>query len=220
LSIRTGTQLLHQAIRLALGDDSDSPRFIEQFPNVAIDSSRRAFTAASPADGVRRPGVGQHCSRPAPQPFKRARTAGFCRCWLVAAYSYAIVLAVAHLTKTTRATRQQRRRRRRVDAGRSALRLLNREEAIGHLAIAIPDAITARWPEPGQIRVRPTSAVLIRYAQARVADVAGVLGAEYLLTGTLQEIGDNLRVNAAVGSRHGHGFALGGALMTCLMRAF
>jgi len=183
-------------IRLALGDDSDSPRFIETIPKRGYRFIAAVHLPASPADGGATARASDSTVPDLAPPAIQTRPAPLVLpLLLVAASLIAIVLAVAHLTKTTRATRQR--------AAPPPLTLavlpfdvLNREEAIGHLAIAIPDAITARLARAGQIRVRPTSAVLHSDTRKReLADVARVLGAEYLLTGTLQEIGDNLRVN-------------------------
>jgi len=183
-------------IRLALGDDSDSPRFIETIPKRGYRFIAAVHPPASPADGGATARTSDSTVPDLAPPAIQTRPAPrVLPLLLVAASLIAIVLAVAHLTKTTRATRQR--------AAPPPLTLavlpfdvLNREEAIGHLAIAIPDAITARLARAGQIRVRPTSAVLHSDTRKReLADVARVLGAEYLLTGTLQEIGDNLRVN-------------------------
>ena len=183
-------------IRLALGDDSDSPRFIETIPKRGYRFIAAVHPPASPADGGATARTSDSTVPDLAPPAIQTRPAPrVLPLLLVAASLIAIVLAVAHLTKTTRATRQR--------AAPPPLTLavlpfdvLNREEAIGHLAIAIPDAITARLARAGQIRVRPTSAVLHSDTRKReLADVARVLGTEYLLTGTLQEIGDNLRVN-------------------------
>ena len=64
------------------------------------------------------------------------------------------------------------------------------------LAVGVPDAIISRLAGMRQLRLRPTSAVL-RYAD-RDVDVRSVgreLAVDYLLTGTVQDAGDRLRVS-------------------------
>ena len=73
------------------------------------------------------------------------------------------------------------------------------------LAVGIPDAIISRLAGVGQLRLRPTSAIL-RYADRDVdPGVAGrELAVDYLLTGTVQDAGDRLRVSVQlVRSRDG-----------------
>jgi TolB-like protein len=73
------------------------------------------------------------------------------------------------------------------------------------LAVGIPDAIISRLAGVGQLRLRPTSAIL-RYAD-RDVDLGAVgreLAVDYLLTGTVQDAGDRLRISVQlVRSRDG-----------------
>jgi len=66
----------------------------------------------------------------------------------------------------------------------------------GVLAIGIPDAIITKLAGVGQMRLRPTSAILSY--QGRDADpreVGRALAVDYLLTGTVQSAADRLRVS-------------------------
>ena len=165
-------------IRIALGDDSDSPRFIETVPkrgyrfiaDVRVEDGR-----ASAETGKRR------WTRLLP--------------WaLLAATLVAIALSVWHYTKEGRAARPTAATTRATLAV-VPFEVLNRPEDIGYLALGIPDAITARLAGASEIRVRPTGAVMHSDPAARApADLARALDVEYLLTGTLQATGDNLRV--------------------------
>jgi DNA-binding winged helix-turn-helix (wHTH) protein/TolB-like protein/tetratricopeptide (TPR) repeat protein len=183
-------------IRLALGDDSDSPRFIETIPKRGYRFIAAVRLQAGRADGgATAQAPDSSIPRLAAPAIPTRHSLRVLQLLLVAGSVIAIVLAVPYLRKTTRGTRQQAAPAP-VTLAVLPFDVLNRQEDIGHLAIAIPDAITARLARAGQIRVRPTTAVLHSDTRKReLADVARVLVAEYLLTGTLQEIGDNLRVN-------------------------
>lgn len=74
-------------------------------------------------------------------------------------------------------------------------RPLNAADEIGFLGLGIPDAIITRLANIQQIRVRPTHAILRYQNQDVNAQKAGQeLASDYLLTGTLQKVGDSLRV--------------------------
>ena len=64
------------------------------------------------------------------------------------------------------------------------------------VTIGIPDAIITRLASVRQLRVRPTSAIL-RYGEGDAdPQVAGkALAVDYLLTGTVQSVGDRLRLS-------------------------
>jgi DNA-binding winged helix-turn-helix (wHTH) protein/TolB-like protein/tetratricopeptide (TPR) repeat protein len=183
-------------IRLVLGDDSDSPRFIETIPKRGYRFIAAVHLQAGQAGGeamARAPdSTGPGLVAPAIPTRHSPRSL---RWLLVAASVIAIALAFPHLTKRTRETPHEAAPAS-VTLAVLPFDVLNRQEDLGHLAIAIPDAITARLAKAGQIRVRPTSAVLHSDTRkGELADVARRLAAEYLLTGTLQENGENLRVN-------------------------
>jgi len=139
-------------IRLALGDDSDSPRFIETIPKRGYRFIAAVHLQASPTD----PGETTQVSEStvpdlAPPAIRTPRSPRVLQLLVVAASLLAILLAVTHLTKTTRGTRQQAAPTP-VTLAVLPFDVLNRQEDIGHLAIAIPDAITARLARAGQIR--------------------------------------------------------------------
>jgi TolB-like protein/Flp pilus assembly protein TadD len=73
---------------------------------------------------------------------------------------------------------------------------LNAAEEIGFLSTGLPDGIITRLANVRQIRVRPTSAIL-RYENQKVsAQTAGnQLASDYVVTGTVQKVGDRLQVN-------------------------
>ena len=73
---------------------------------------------------------------------------------------------------------------------------LNAMEDVDFLSTGLPDGIITRLANVHQIRVRPTSAIL-RYERQRVsAQTAGrELASDYVVIGTLQKIGDRLKVN-------------------------
>ncbi|HKZ01788.1 MAG TPA: protein kinase, partial [Pyrinomonadaceae bacterium] len=73
---------------------------------------------------------------------------------------------------------------------------LNAADEIGFLGVGIPDAVITRLANIQQIRVRPTSAIL-RYQNQNLnaQQVGQELASDYLVTGTLQKVGDSLRVN-------------------------
>ena len=161
-------------IRLALDDDADRPQFIETVPKRGYRFIAEVRDTAVP--------VAQSSAR-------RWR-------WLLAATAVTAIAAfVIFASKTARDDRG--------DAPAATVTLavlpfevLNRPEEIGYLATAIPDAITARLARAGQIRVRPTAAVLhADLAKRGLAETGRTLAADYLLTGTLQEIGDDMRIN-------------------------
>ncbi len=73
---------------------------------------------------------------------------------------------------------------------------LNAAEETGFLATGLPDAIITRLANVHQIRVRPTSAIL-RYEGQKVSPqaVGRELSCDYVVTGTIQKVGDHLQVN-------------------------
>ncbi|MEP6636695.1 MAG: protein kinase [Acidobacteriota bacterium] len=73
---------------------------------------------------------------------------------------------------------------------------LNAEDEIGFLGTGLPDGIITRLANVHQIRVRPTSSIL-RYEKQRIgAQAAGrELNSDYVVTGTMQKVGDHLEVN-------------------------
>ncbi len=73
---------------------------------------------------------------------------------------------------------------------------LNAAEEIGFLSTGLPDGIITRLANVRQIRVRPTSAIF-RYENQKVsAQTAGrELASDYVVTGTVQKVGDRLQVN-------------------------
>jgi len=73
---------------------------------------------------------------------------------------------------------------------------LNAVEEVGFLSTGLPDGIITRLANVHQIRVRPTSAIL-RYERQRVsAQTAGrELASDYVVIGTLQKVGEHLKVN-------------------------
>ena len=73
---------------------------------------------------------------------------------------------------------------------------LNAAEETGFLTTGLPDAIITRLANVHQIRVRPTSAIL-RYEGQKVSpQTAGrELACDYVVTGTIQKVGDHLQVN-------------------------
>jgi eukaryotic-like serine/threonine-protein kinase len=75
-------------------------------------------------------------------------------------------------------------------------RALNVPEEIGFLSIGLPDAIITRLASARQIRLRPTSAIL-RYEKqdVDVQQVGRTLASAHVVIGTVQKVGDRLRVN-------------------------
>ncbi|MCA1577775.1 MAG: protein kinase [Acidobacteria bacterium] len=72
---------------------------------------------------------------------------------------------------------------------------LNPSEDIGFLTTGLADSIITRLANVHQIRVRPTRAILGYEGKKVSAQLAGrELGCEYVVLGTLQEIGDHLQV--------------------------
>jgi serine/threonine protein kinase/tetratricopeptide (TPR) repeat protein len=73
---------------------------------------------------------------------------------------------------------------------------LNAAEETGFLTTGLPDAIITRLANVHQIRVRPTSAIL-RYEGQKVSPQAAgrELACDYVVTGTIQKVGDHLQVN-------------------------
>jgi DNA-binding winged helix-turn-helix (wHTH) protein/TolB-like protein len=182
-------------IRLALSDDSESPRFIETIPKRGyrfIAEVHRQNREASEGAAVQAPDV----ASPALPPRIQTRPIPSSLRWLLGAVSVvAILLALTHFIKPARRARPETASPP-VTLAVLPFDVLNRPEEIGYLATAIPDAITSRLARTGQIRVRPTSAVLRSDTRQReLAEAARVLAVEYLLTGTLQIIDENLRVS-------------------------
>ena len=73
---------------------------------------------------------------------------------------------------------------------------LNAADEIGFLSTGLPDGIITRLANVHQIRIRPTSSIL-RYEGQRVSAqaVGRELASDYVVMGTVQKIGDRLRVN-------------------------
>ena len=73
---------------------------------------------------------------------------------------------------------------------------LNAVDEIGFLSTGLPDGIITRLANVHQIRVRPTSAIL-RYEGQKVSaqGVGRELASDYVVMGTVQKVGDRLRVN-------------------------
>ena len=73
---------------------------------------------------------------------------------------------------------------------------LNAAEETGFLATGLPDAIITRLANVHPILVRPTSAIL-RYEGQKVSPQAAgrELACDYVVTGTIQKVGDHLQVN-------------------------
>ena len=178
-------------VRLALGDDSDNPRFIETVPKrgyrfiADIHPQDRLHAAASPEPNYA--GSGHTAARV-------GRTRAVLQWLLVAAVLTAMALTVAFLITTRREPSRE------INAARATLavlpfQVLNRQEDIGFLRLAIPDAITARLARAGKLRVSPTDAVVHAQPDKQtIPELARVLGVEYLLTGTIQKIEDSTRV--------------------------
>jgi eukaryotic-like serine/threonine-protein kinase len=83
-------------------------------------------------------------------------------------------------------------------------------EPVDFLSVGIPDAIITRLANVGQMRVRPTSAVL-RYEHQPVdaVEAGRALAADYVLTGTVQRAAARIRVNVQL-VRAGDGVPLWG----------
>ena len=189
-------------VRLALGDDADNPRFIETVPKrgyrfiADIHAYDRVHATAAPepdlaGDGA--PGAGLGRTR-------RGRQ------WvLAAAILSAIALTVAFVATTRREPSKG------ITATRTTLavlpfHVLNRQEDIGFLGLAIPDAITARLARAGRLRVTPTNAVVHAQPDRRaIPETARALGVDYLLTGTIQLIADSTRVTVQLVSAADNG---------------
>ncbi len=180
-------------IRLALGDDADNPRFIETIPKRGY-----RFIAEVRLDDGAAPASAQASDR-APPPTSPIATSARGRSrvlgWLLLAAALAAIgLSLSYLT------RRESEAQRSTPSPRATLavlpfEVLNRPKDIGYLAVGIPDAITARLARAGEIRVRPTGAVIHANPAAHpLPELAHLLEADYLLTGTLQETGDNIRV--------------------------
>ncbi|TLZ41537.1 MAG: hypothetical protein E6K32_09445 [Gammaproteobacteria bacterium] len=189
-------------VRLALGDDADNPRFIETVPKrgyrfiADIHAYDRVHAAAAPEPdlaGDGSPGAGLGRTR-------RGRQ------WvLAAAILSAIALTVAFVATTRREPSKG------ITATRTTLavlpfHVLNRQEDIGFLGLAIPDAITARLARAGRLRVTPTNAVVHAQPDGRaIPETARALGVDYLLTGTIQLIADSTRVTVQLVSAADNG---------------
>jgi TolB-like protein len=73
---------------------------------------------------------------------------------------------------------------------------LNAGEEIGFLSTGLSDGIITRLANVHQIRVRPTSAILRYEGQKVSAQAVGrELASDYVVMGTVQKVGDRLRVN-------------------------
>lgn len=73
---------------------------------------------------------------------------------------------------------------------------LNAADEIGFLSTGLPDGIITRLANVRQIRVRPTSAILKFEKQNMSAQAVGrELNTDYVVTGTMQKVGDRLQVN-------------------------
>jgi serine/threonine-protein kinase len=73
---------------------------------------------------------------------------------------------------------------------------LNAADEIGFLSTGLPDGIITRLANVRQIRVRPTSTILRYEGQKVSAQGAGrELASDYVVMGTVQKVGDRLRVN-------------------------
>ncbi|HSC06830.1 MAG TPA: winged helix-turn-helix domain-containing protein [Steroidobacteraceae bacterium] len=179
-------------IRLALGDDAEHPRFIETIPKRGY---RFIAEVQTPDD---RDAVLDSASVVGPGAAADRRGA---RRWstlvvtlLVAAALAALAVAVFQQTRKGEGARTATTPR--ATLAVLPLEVLNQQEEIGYLALGIPDAITARLARAGEIRIRPTAAVIQSDpAKHSLSELARLLETEYLLTGTLQQVGDHIRVS-------------------------
>ena len=75
-------------------------------------------------------------------------------------------------------------------------RALNAPEEVSFLSVGLPDAIITRLAGARQIRLRPTSAIL-RYEKqdVDVQEAGRELASGHVVIGTVQKVGDRLRVN-------------------------
>ncbi len=177
-------------VRLALEDDPDNPRFIETVPKrgyrfiAEVRSEERPNRATFPEPDQGRAGGPAVAVR---------RPRGVRQRLLVAAVSIAVVLGIAFLTMTRREPSPQ-------SAAPATLAILpfhvlNRQDDIGFLGLAIPDAITARLARAGKLRVSPTGAVVRAQPETQtIPELARTLGVAYLLTGTIQQTDASTRV--------------------------
>ena len=75
-------------------------------------------------------------------------------------------------------------------------RVLNAGSETAHLGIGMPDALITRLANIRQIRVRSTTGILAYEKQPiEPRQVAAALACDYLVTGTIQHIGERFRVN-------------------------
>src|SRR6267142_5630806 len=130
----------------------------------------------------------QTCALPIFTAARVGRTRAVLQWLLIAAGLSAMAWTVVFLITTRREPSRQ------INAARATLavlpfQVLNRQEDIGFLRLAIPDAITARLALAGNLRVSPTDAVVhAQPDEQTMPELARVLGVDYLLTGTIQKI--------------------------------
>ena len=84
----------------------------------------------------------------------------------------------------------------RITLGVLPFEVLTSDEDLGFLRVGIADSVITKLASFGRLRLRPTSAIL-RYEkqQADPRQVGQALAADYVATGTVQKIGERLRVS-------------------------
>src|SRR6266700_5600663 len=84
----------------------------------------------------------------------------------------------------------------RITLGVLPFEVLTSDEDLGFLRVGIADSVISKLASFGRLRLRPTSAIL-RYEkqQADPRQVGQALAADYVATGTVQKIGERLRVS-------------------------
>src|SRR5439155_25985806 len=108
----------------------------------------------------------------------------------------ALVLAVSSYFARERLWQMEETSVERIALAVLPFQVLTAPEEIGYLGIGIADTVITRLANIGQMRVRPTSAIL-RYENQTIdlQEVGRALKTEHVLSGTVQRAGERFRVS-------------------------
>src|SRR5262245_31200593 len=179
-------------VRRALGDSAETPAFIETL-------SRRGYrfiapigppqvTPATPPDRERTAPASPTGPTPRRRPFF----------WTVASLLLIVTAGGIRLANRSTDARPLDGAGDTVHLAVMPLRMLSGSDAedSSYLGVGVADAITTRLSGVRRLRLRPTAAVLqYKDAQPDPVVAAKMLGVQYLLLGTIQQVGDTYRVS-------------------------
>jgi eukaryotic-like serine/threonine-protein kinase len=155
--------------------EKDADSRYQSFREVLVDLNRLKRDAANQAT--------------APSPSRLIRF-GIPVVAIIALAALALILFKDRYVRVDRGPEQQR-----TSLAVLPFHIVTPEEQISYLSIGIPDAIITRLSNLEQIRLRPTSAILaFQNKDFDLKEVRSQLDVEHVVTGTIQKVGQQMRV--------------------------